>query len=139
MASAEGLRELLLDNNRIASVTDVTIECADFTLSRNPLHIPGALAPKWLSAQSVQLGRLGITTAARVGAVRNSHAPGNKLRTLDPSAIAMCRDSLTNLNLSNNQLTELPEQLGDCSNLSELLAGTTSSALCQSRSRSSRR
>lgn len=37
VASSEGLREFHLDHNCIAEVRDVTIECCDFTLTRNPL------------------------------------------------------------------------------------------------------
>ena len=125
VASAEGLRELLLDHNCIETISGVTIECCDLSLSHNPLSACDLKSGlKKLAAQTVSLSSLGITALPTIGSRCEAlMAPGNSIATIEWPNLHACRASLTILNLSNNQLTSLPEQIGSCPRLLELLVG----------------
>lgn len=127
VASSAMLRELLIDHNDICEVASskVTVECHAFSLAHNPIGSAGSGAFRKLAAQTVHLSSCALTCLPTISARCEAlHAVDNRLGpTIEWASLSACTKSLTILNLSHNDLVSLPEQIGQCPRLLELLVG----------------
>eukprot|EP00966_Prymnesium_polylepis_P232387 5374642-Prymnesium_polylepis.1 len=110
-AMSADLRELDLAYNAIVSVRGLSIDCQELFLGSNPLASLDGL--KRVLSRDVHMPRLRISAVPPLGArCANLQLPGNAITSLSWSDLASCSKQLAKLNLAHNQLSTLPDELG---------------------------